>query len=174
MPKVVNYNGVKYRFPDEATEEMILEALGVAQPTLAPAPPPSPVEPLELPQDRRARVLREARELAIHDEAMALCGIDADDDPAKQAFLSQESTDAPGDEPYPIEIGLAVAGAGVLGWVIARRTLLAARPKLTRKWFGVLGPVMWRCGRCGSEVALRSTHCEKCGQGQVWPRWVAS
>lgn len=64
-------------------------------------------------------------------------------------------------------------GAGALGWAIARRTLLAARPKLTRKWFGVFGPVMWRCGRCGTEVALGEQRCGSCGQHQNWPKWSA-
>jgi hypothetical protein len=75
------------------------------------------------------------------------------------------------DPPESWALATLTVGAGVLGWVIARRTLLAARPKLTRRWFGVFGPALWRCGRCGTEVALRAHRCEVCGQEQTWPKW---
>ena len=69
-----------------------------------------------------------------------------------------------------IGVGVA-AGMGTLGWLLARRTLLASRPHLSRKWFGVFGPVMWRCGRCGNQIALEKARCETCGQYQKWPKW---
>lgn len=77
------------------------------------------------------------------------------------------------DVPLP---GAAAVAAGVaalaFGWFTARRTLLAARPHLTRRWFGVFGPAVWRCGRCGTEIKLRTCRCKVCGQEQTWPKWT--
>lgn len=66
------------------------------------------------------------------------------------------------------------AGAAALtfGWITARRTLLAARPHLTRRWLGVFGPAVWRCGRCGTEIKIRVYRCKVCGQEQTWPKWA--
>jgi hypothetical protein len=58
-----------------ARRQAIIDEAMALPPTLAPAPPPSPVEPLELPQDRRARVLREARELATESTAAQGAGV---------------------------------------------------------------------------------------------------
>ena len=74
----------------------------------------------------------------------------------------------------PSGAAAVAAGAAALtfGWLTARRTLLAARPRLTRRWLGVLGPVVWRCGRCSTEVALGADRCGVCGQYQTWPKWT--
>jgi hypothetical protein len=74
----------------------------------------------------------------------------------------------------PSGAAAVAAGAAALtfGWLTARRTLLAARPRLTRRWLGVLGPVVWRCGRCSTEVALGADRCGVCGQYQTWPNWT--
>lgn len=58
-----------------ARRQAIIDEAMALPPTLAPAPPPSPIEPLELPQDRRARVLREARELAAESTAAQGAGV---------------------------------------------------------------------------------------------------
>ena len=86
-------------------------------------------------------------------------------------FVSPEGQAVGITDAGPLPLAALTVGAGALGWVIARRTLLAARPKLTRKWFGMFGPAMWRCGRCGTDVALRAHRCEVCGQEQTWPKW---
>lgn len=73
---------------------------------------------------------------------------------------------------FDAALGVGVAaGIGTLGWLIARRTLLASRPRLTHRWLGVFGPTVWKCARCGTEVALRTDRCGACGQYQTWPKW---
>lgn len=92
---------------------------------------------------------------------------------AKQARTpALELPKAPAQHQELTLIGVGVAaGIGTLGWLLARRTLLAARPKLSRKWFGMFGPTVWKCARCGTVVALRADRCGACGQYQKWPKW---
>lgn len=71
-----------------------------------------------------------------------------------------------------IGAGAALIGVWALGWCITRRTLLAARPHLTRQWFGLFGRAEWRCSRCETPINLGVGFCRTCGQPQKWPDWV--
>jgi hypothetical protein len=74
---------------------------------------------------------------------------------------------------YAVAGPVVVAGAATLalGWIVSRRTLLASRPYLTRKWFGMFGPTVWKCARCNNQITLGTPRCETCGQHQNWPKW---
>ena len=129
----------------------------------------TPEEQLELDLQverdiRAAKQARAAKKAASQEAARseAMGGPFTDPEEQRVLDLRQELT--------LIGVGVA-AGMGTLGWLLARRTLLASRPHLTRKWFGMFGPTVWKCARCGTEVALRADRCETCGQYQKWPKW---
>ena len=134
----------------------------------------TPEEQLELDLQverdiRAAKQARAAKKAASQEAARSEAMGGPFTDPEEQRVLDLETFGFSDAGCYPLTI--LTVGAGAVGWITARRTLLAARPKLSRKWFGVFGPVMWRCGRCGNQIALEKARCETCGQYQKWPKW---
>ena len=153
MPKVFEFEGTEYEFPDDATIEDFNAFMDERK-----------MDEKELDAARAARRSERAKETEV---ALAACR-----EQAKNAVLTPLGYDAINllDVEH-ITITTLLVGAGALGWVGARRTLLASRPKLTRKWFGMIGSVVWQCGRCRTEVMLGSRYCGACGQNQTWPKW---
>ena len=124
---------------------------------------------LQIERDLRAARTKRAAEAetrATADRSAALGG----EFPSAGEVVLAEQADL--DVPLPGVAAAVGATALAFGWYTARRTLMASRPNLTRKWFGVFGPVMWKCGRCSTNVALGADRCGVCGQYQTWPKWT--
>jgi hypothetical protein len=124
---------------------------------------------LQIERDlRAARTKRAAEARATAERSAAMGG----EFPSEGEVVLAEQA-APIDA---LPSGAAAVAAGVaaltFGWLTARRTLLAARPHLTRRWLGMFGPAVWRCGRCGTEIKIRVCRCKVCGQEQTWPKWA--